>query len=526
MGEQHQNGQTRQLPPGKGKMGTERFPKQAKRNTNRRIPSLPQDVDFGWVAKRQQAIVGISFALIWRQLSFKDSLMVWIVMWCVNCHQRQVIHCILQQDWRNLQTAWTMLLDAGGTIWTRHCVFMAWFNASRCCYVLHLIQTYKRNLNNTCSTQGHGTNDITLEWRVRSEGDATFDKMLDRIGGSPATGKSVAGILNIFVDIIFWNRWNRNGAPCPSQTQKGFENWFRKLEWCALHRTKNSLDEGPFIRTKHWGESRIGGWRIGGDPNRKEHERRSALYPCNAYQVQKPCGTDNLVAKGHSFSVATSFFRCASKAASPTLGNVKSSQTVELLFWRLIGRLKIVGFLDAVNRNDEDGSSQRGMTVFCRRKERSLKDGMSCGSLIDHESQKSKKTRLSTTVAELYAFIKCFGSCQFLRGLCMDISGEDAGMHVRTNAKKLVTTARTIHLPQQKATIHMISMLRKDTCSGSFRDLAHMPTQNCWAICLTMASTKEDNSVTANNNREIVKCSNSSKLQDTHEAQGFLGNTV
>ena len=70
---------------------------------------------------------------------------------------------------------------------------------------------------------------------------------------------------------------------------------------------------------------------------------------------------------------------------------------------------------------------------------------MSYGSLIDYESQKIKRTVLSTTVADLYCFMTCFGSCQFLRGLWMDLSGEIADIHMRTDAKNLVTTARTIN---------------------------------------------------------------------------------
>ena len=66
------------------------------------------------------------------------------------------------------------------------------------------------------------------------------------------------------------------------------------------------------------------------------------------------------------------------------------------------------------------------------------KDGMSHGSLIDYESQKIKRTVLSTTVAELYSFMKCFGSCQFLRGLWMGLSGEVGDFHMRTDAKNLV----------------------------------------------------------------------------------------
>ena len=51
---------------------------------------------------------------------------------------------------------------------------------------------------------------------------------------------------------------------------------------------------------------------------------------------------------------------------------------------------------------------------------------MSYGNLVDYESERIKKIVLSTTVAELYSFMKCFGSCQFLSGLWMDLSGEVA----------------------------------------------------------------------------------------------------
>ena len=79
----------------------------------------------------------------------------------------------------------------------------------------------------------------------------------------------------------------------------------------------------------------------------------------------------------------------------------------------------------------------------------------------------------------------------------MDLSGEVANIHMRTDAKNLVTAARTIHLPEHKETIHMTSMLRKGACSASIHDLAHIPTQNCLADCLTKASAKADNLITA-----------------------------
>ena len=67
------------------------------------------------------------------------------------------------------------------------------------------------------------------------------------------------------------------------------------------------------------------------------------------------------------------FSRCASMAASPTVGDVKSlnklaaqiiSQPVKLQYWQLTRSLRILGFPDASDRNNDDGSSQSGMTVF------------------------------------------------------------------------------------------------------------------------------------------------------------------
>ena len=90
--------------------------------------------------------------------------------------------------------------------------------------------------------------------------------------------------------------------------------------------------------------------------------------------------------------------------------------------------------------------TQRGMRVFlAESRDRSSKDGTTSGSLIDCESQKIKETVLSTTVAEMCYFMKCFGSCQLLRGLWMDTSGEVANIHMRTDAKDLEITATTIH---------------------------------------------------------------------------------
>ena len=74
----------------------------------------------------------------------------------------------------------------------------------------------------------------------------------------------------------------------------------------------------------------------------------------------------------------------------------------------------------------------------------------------------------------------------------MDVSGEAADLHMRTDANNLVTTASTTHLPEQKATIHMIQMLRKESSSGNIDDLAHVRTAHCLADCLTKNSAKPE----------------------------------
>ena len=115
------------------------------------------------------------------------------------------------------------------------------------------------------------------------------------------------------------------------------------------------------------------------------------------------------------------------------------------------------------------------------------------GSQIYYESQKLNRTVHSTTVSELYSVMKCFGTSQFLRGLWMGIRGDVAQLDIRTDAHNLVTTAATAtHFSEQEETMHIIQMLRKESCSGAIEDLAHVCTNVCMADCLTKNSAKPD----------------------------------
>ena len=217
-------------------------------------------------------------------------------------------------------------------------------------------------------------------------------------------------------------------------------------------------------------------------------------------------GSINWLQSRTQFQSCYQFSRCASAAAAPTIGDCKTlnklcrqivGDPMELMFWPLQGDPRLVAMPDAAFRNNSDKSSQRAMVIFMAepRKEKSKNTR---GSLIFFESTKIKRTTLSTTVAELYALMKCYGICQMLRGLIKDITGLSSEIHMRTDANNLVTTASTTHVPEQQETIiHMIQMLRKEACSGSIADLSHIRTQWCLADCLTKKSANPQNLIDA-----------------------------
>ena len=174
------------------------------------------------------------------------------------------------------------------------------------------------------------------------------------------------------------------------------------------------------------------------------------------------------------------FSRCASAASSPTMGDVREinkvvrtlkNQYVDARFWPLNGTQRILGMPDASYRNNSDKSSQRAHVIFLAEDRKVPSRGQSGqpktqtttrGSIVDYESHKITTTTQSTTVAELGALMKCFGTCLFVRALWADVSGEILPIHIRTDANNLVTTAQTTHLPEQKETHHLIQMLRHE----------------------------------------------------------------
>ena len=176
------------------------------------------------------------------------------------------------------------------------------------------------------------------------------------------------------------------------------------------------------------------------------------------------------------------------RAINKTVRTIKSIP-LSMRFWPLRGKTRIVGYPDASYHNNEDKSS----LIFLA-EQRDLRQGSSNsrGSLIDYETHKITAATMSTTVAELHGLMRCYGSALFLRGLWSDITGEIADVHIRTDANNLVTTASTTHQPEQKETMHLIQMLRKESNSGQMHDLAHVRSEDCLADSLTKHSAKAD----------------------------------
>ena len=103
---------------------------------------------------------------------------------------------------------------------------------------------------------------------------------------------------------------------------------------------------------------------------------------------------------------------------------------VQLTFWQYKGNLRLIGIPDAAYKNNEGKYSKRGLCIFLA-EPRQGKETSTRGYLIDFESKQVRATTMRTAVAELYSFMKGFGTCQFLRGQWIDISGQCSEVHMR-----------------------------------------------------------------------------------------------
>ena len=226
------------------------------------------------------------------------------------------------------------MLLAGGTSLTRHCVVMAWFRHEltdvMCCTqpkhvgeigakrALHRGMAQMSSQSNLVSDHREMQNLRTC-WIPLKEAQLQDNPWQDDPFGTGGTDMEQRVLARLKKDF-----------------QVGSEDWIGIQ--VSQERAIEELEEIPVEKnTKE-------------DPHciPAMHRRyRSLLGQINWLQIRT------------QFQSCCKFSRCASKAASPTIGDVKALN-------KLARQLESQSFPDASYRNNEDGSSQRGMTVFSR----------------------------------------------------------------------------------------------------------------------------------------------------------------
>jgi hypothetical protein len=385
--------------------------------------------------------------------------------------------------------------------------------ADRCCYV-----HYENDPGATSTRASARTPPPKIGFEAKQfprlhSGVRTMDKelkdsedfleyILDPVTGSPSRGKRVVGYVCLHVDDIFASGTPKFLASLREQLTKEYQigsEAYDNVMFCGQRVRWQKKDDQNIIVVDQDGQvEELTEIKL--DKGLKDSDKCDATMH-TAYRSL--LGGLNWLQSRTQFHSCYKFSRAASAASGPTIGDCRELNKVvkqvratpmRLVFWPLKGPYRILGFPDAAFKNNQDGSSQRGQVIFVAQARAQVYASQAVvkGSLVDYESTKIKRTTMSTTVAELYSFMKCFGTCQFLRGLWCDLTGTSAPLHMRTDANNLVTTAGTTHLPEQKETIHSIQMLRKEACSGAIEDLGHIPTEYCLADPLTKSTISAD----------------------------------
>ena len=325
---------------------------------------------------------------------------------------------------------------------------------------------------------------------------------MDPVSGNNAQGRSVHGVMSLHVDDLLMAGDSVFETKIMARIRKDFQVGSEDKTDCMF--------VGQRIQWKH--DPKYGDYinvhqNVAIDELQEIHFEKdlkddTELNPSMHTAYRSVLGQISWLQSRTQFHIGYQFSRCASKASSPTIGDVKAiNKTVRTIksiplsmrLWPPKGKTRLVGYPDASYRNNDDKSSQRAHVIFLAQDRDLHKDLPNFrGSLVDYETHKITATTMSTTVAELHGLMRCFGTCLFIRGLWSDISGELADVHTRTDANNLVTTASTTHQPEQKETMHLIQMLRKESNSGQMHDLAHVRSEHCLADCLTKSSAKAD----------------------------------
>ena len=141
----------------------------------------------------------------WSQNSFSSITILWCETWCCvsiatrsrtsSWHCCKIEETCIRHEW--------CLPTLVEYLW-QSTVVMAWFprgliDAVTCCAQYSRVSEPKQKNH----TQWNDTGNISSKPPVTTEVDAASEKMLDPIAGTPATGKTVVGIIHFSVDDLF-----------------------------------------------------------------------------------------------------------------------------------------------------------------------------------------------------------------------------------------------------------------------------------------------------------------------------------
>ena len=223
--------------------------------------------------------------------------------------------------------------------------------------------------------QQNDTKDAFTESRERPEVEAAFQKTLDPTAGSPATRKFVAGIINLFVDDLFGTGGNEmEQRVFLTRLRKDFhvlsEDWNDVAFAGQTSRWTQDSQNGPYIEVnqnkaidEEWEEIPV------------ERNTKGDLHctPSMHTMYRSPLGKIKLAAEQDTVPMLLQFFQmCVDGSFSNNwrcqvslnkMARLIKSQPVKLRYWPLTGSLRKLGFPDASCTNNDDVSSQRGMTA-------------------------------------------------------------------------------------------------------------------------------------------------------------------
>ena len=426
-------------------------------------------------------------------------------------------------------------------------------------YVLYSTQTCKQNWNKAFYTQGHDTHDISLESRARSQGDPAYEKMLDPTEGSPATGKSVAGILELLVDDILGTGRTEMEQRVLGRLRKDFqvvsEGWNDVLFTGQRIRWMKDPQSGPSIEVSQ--ERAIE--ELEEIPVEKSTKEKLHCTPAVQTRYRSLLGPINCLQSRTQFRLLIRVFKMRFKGSLSNNWWGESSEQAGETTQVAASGTSILATHRAVENNWISWCllQKQWRWVFTEMHGIKKKKKQNCESIrprtewllevlliyVSHIAVFLAVCESIPRRMECHMEVLLTTNVKRLRELLSQHSLQNFFIHEmfwlmpvppwivdgfdRWSCRYSHEDWREEPGDQQqeqftRKTIHMISMLRKDACSGSIHDLAHISIQNCLADCWPKSSAKANNLITTVKKKSLLEVDVHPNFRTFMERKAFL----